>query len=1137
MPTGALFLISLTVLFLCFAGTAFAADYYVAPSGDDVNPGTSPTQAWKTLTPVNAKTFAPGDRLLFQAGSRYTGQLKPQGSGVTGHPIIIDQYGEGSKPRFDGAGQVMAAVLLYNVDYWEVNNLEVTNTIADPKPGRLNGVLVHLKDFGSAYHVVLRNLYVHDVSGCGGHGSESGDGIAWLNEGETTKSRFEGLLIEGCRLERIYLNGIWGWSRYWERGKWYPSYNVVIRNNVLEEIGMSGIVPVGCDGALVEHNRVVRPSRSGSGIGVWPWSCDNTVIQFNEVTGTDGAKDSQAFDSDWNCRNSVFQYNYSHDNKGGFILICTQGINAYNLGCQGTIVRYNISENDGGTATQIVCIAGPCKDTYIYNNTFYTGPDLKINLVEHWDWDGWASNTHFYNNVFYADGLLRFVFGESTNNVFNSNGWYGNFEKRPDDTNAITEDPKLTRPGQGGTIGDTHKLDTLTAYRLQASSPLIDKGRDLREVFGVNMGAHDFYGEAIPVGAGYDIGAHEYGTAAERPIRILPLGDSITQQDEPGYRYLLWKRLLDAGKAFDFVGSRGIPEGKKLSDWPQYKGRSFDADHDGHAGWRSSELLDGCSWEPDKGNLSQWLRLYTPDVVLLHIGTNDVFQGMSTDESVEQITKIIGVLQAANPKVTVYLAKIIPLCGAWADDFNQEVTDLNNRLDAVAAGQTTAESKVYIVDQHTGFDPEKDTDDDIHPNAVGAQKMADRWAEALLYDGTPQARGDTYRAVVNQPLEVEALAGVLTNDFALGHPMQAELFGQPVHGKFTLNPDGSFRYESKRGFAAVDSFSYQAKADGKVSAECRVRIDVIDNAPVASDDRFYLAQDTKFTVDTAAGVLCNDVVYRKHKKAVLLTPPTKGHLTFKKTGAFTYTPEQDFIGTDTFQYRVDDGVKKSGTATVNLLVGHSAPIAWWRLDEKEGVTAQDTASGKLDGTLTNMEANSWIEDGGLRALRFDGINDYVSLPPLNASTEAMTFTAWVKRDGVQPIFAGIVFSSEGNSLAGLGLGTGPAWSPNYELGYLWNRKYWNWHSGLVVPDGEWCLVALVVTPSQATLYLGYGDKVSSATKVGKHEPEKFTGGTRIGQNAEKDNRFFKGLIRDVRIYDRPLSAKEIGTLYESGKRP
>ena len=66
--------------------------------------------------------------------------------------------------------------------------------------------------------------------------------------------------------------------------------------------------------------------------GIWPWDCDNSIIQFNEVSGVKGTKDGQAFDSDYRCRNSLFQYNYSHDNEGGFMLICSPGTSS----CEGT---------------------------------------------------------------------------------------------------------------------------------------------------------------------------------------------------------------------------------------------------------------------------------------------------------------------------------------------------------------------------------------------------------------------------------------------------------------------------------------------------------------------------------------------------------------------------------------------------------------------------------------------------------------------------------------------------------------------------------------------------------------------------------------------------------------------------------
>ncbi len=65
----------------------------------------------------------------------------------------------------------------------------------------------------------------------------------------------------------------------------------------------------GCDGALVEHNTMRDCARlgkeAGAAAGIWPWSCDNTVIQFNEVSDHKAPWDAQGFDSDWNCRGTV----------------------------------------------------------------------------------------------------------------------------------------------------------------------------------------------------------------------------------------------------------------------------------------------------------------------------------------------------------------------------------------------------------------------------------------------------------------------------------------------------------------------------------------------------------------------------------------------------------------------------------------------------------------------------------------------------------------------------------------------------------------------------------------------------------------------------------------------------------------
>src|SRR5208282_3857067 len=84
--------------------TAAATDYYVnSQSGDDSQSGTSPKLAWKSLAPVNAHVFQPGDRLWFKAGTRYTGQLVPHGSGIltNGQAVMIQigKYGGRQLPR------------------------------------------------------------------------------------------------------------------------------------------------------------------------------------------------------------------------------------------------------------------------------------------------------------------------------------------------------------------------------------------------------------------------------------------------------------------------------------------------------------------------------------------------------------------------------------------------------------------------------------------------------------------------------------------------------------------------------------------------------------------------------------------------------------------------------------------------------------------------------------------------------------------------------------------------------------------------------------------------------------------------------------------------------------------------------
>jgi len=489
--------------------------YYVdSASGADDNSGTLPASPWKTLARVNTTVFHSGDIILFKSGSAWSGPLWPKGSGKDGQPIRVDKYGGESKPIINGAGEAEDAVLLKNQEFWEINNLEITNTGTGTAVRR--GVHVVAENSGDLHHIYLRNLTIHDVNGA--DSDKVNGGINYHCIGDSEPSRFVDLRIEDNHIYHVDRSGIFGWSTHWVRSKWYPSLGVIIRNNVLNDIGGDGIVPVATDGAVVEYNVVGKANQRSAGydVAIWAWSADNTVIQFNEAYGTRGQRDGEGFDSDWNSRNTVIQYNYSHDNDGGFLLICNEGgeNQAVSVGNTGTIVRYNISQNDHNRG---INIAGPVTDSQIYNNTIYVGKNEKVDLLLYSDWGGWASGTYLYNNIFYVDGSAQFSyaisraadgahrtvpgFGDSRNNVLDYNVYYGNV-KAADDPNASTANPLLESPGSAGA-----GRNTLAGYHLRSGSPAINSGKVVE-----HDGGRDFIGIAVPSCGGVDRGAVERGS-------------------------------------------------------------------------------------------------------------------------------------------------------------------------------------------------------------------------------------------------------------------------------------------------------------------------------------------------------------------------------------------------------------------------------------------------------------------------------------------------------------------------------------------------------------------------------------------------------------------------------------------------
>ncbi|MEU4219208.1 cellulose binding domain-containing protein [Actinoplanes sp. NPDC026623] len=197
-------------------------------------------------------------------------------------------------------------------------------------------------------------------------------------------------------------------------------------------------------------------------------------------------------------------------------------------------------------------------------------------------------------------------------------------------------------------------------------------------------------------------------------VRVMPLGDSIT--GSPGcWRALLWQRLQQAGQTqVDFVGT--LPA--------QGCGFAYDGENEGHGGFLATNVAD-------QNQLPGWLAATSPDVVMMHFGTNDVWNNRSPATILAAFTKLVGQMRASNPRMKILVAQILPMAPGNCAECGQRVIDLNAAIPAWAAATTTAASPVTVVDQWTGFNTATDTPDGVHPNDSGNQKICNRWYPAL----------------------------------------------------------------------------------------------------------------------------------------------------------------------------------------------------------------------------------------------------------------------------------------------------------------------------------------------------------------------------------------------------------------------
>jgi len=430
--------------------------YFDATQGRDDNQGTRPDKPFRSFAKLASLQINPGDSILLKSGTEFAGKLYFSGKGSASKPIVIGKYGGEKKPHLKGNGTSSAMLHVYNSEYIVIRDIEISNKSEKPLP-HLTGLLVELHNYGTAKAITIDNLFIHDVYGSllkgdGYNHEEAGAGQAMLlrnlqgGEKDSVSSNFDGLIVQNCKIKDCQRNGIMMWGN-WVRKFWNPNRHVVIRHNELDGVPGDGIVPVGCESPLVEYNvmkncpGVLPPTEACDGI--WPWSCDNAIVQYNIVSDHKSKVDGYGFDSDYNCTNSLFQYNLSYNNDGGFLLLCNSGgwPTDYSIGNKNTVVRYNVSINDGirnfvverakDYFSPIIHITGSTQNSRIEHNLFFI-PQKQFPLTDKRiicsdDWKGYADSTFFVNNYIFAEDLMQaFESTYSTHNFFEKNYFIGN---------------------------------------------------------------------------------------------------------------------------------------------------------------------------------------------------------------------------------------------------------------------------------------------------------------------------------------------------------------------------------------------------------------------------------------------------------------------------------------------------------------------------------------------------------------------------------------------------------------------------------------------------------------------------------------------------------------------------------------
>ncbi len=510
--------------------SSFAAEgtcYYVdSANGNDGSLGTSPLQAWKTVSNIKSTALNPGDKVLFCRGGEYEcDALTFNCCGTEDKPIVISSYGEGDKKPLLFTNKKSEVLVLIDCSYVTVSDFEITAHNG-------GGIWVDTIEKESD-GITLTNLKMHDMQNVNQNSRDT------LSRGAATARAC--IMVKGLPANSRYPvnnlkitdsemydtgNGIslWGsWND--EQDPWCDSEkeadpifneNALVENIYFHDMTAESIIVGICKNALVTNCRSINCCQDEGvdengqvkfcNASMWFWGSVYCTIDHCEISGQKNAGDGMAVDFDSYSHYCTYQYIYSHDNVR-FMNNC-----AMYDGQKGNSVHHCLSVNDNKNRIRFSMAAGEYGFSF-YNNTLVNCGDVCfMNLY----------NSKVYNNIFMpkfgcsvqsdAKELISY-----RGNVYRNNCYYNCPTPLVDLTSFNTV------PGFAG-----NDKDNPESFALSENSKLLGKGCDKYD----NI-AFDFFKNEIQQ---KNIGCYG-GTGVE---------NSTAKSSENFVEYI-FRTILDAG--------------------------------------------------------------------------------------------------------------------------------------------------------------------------------------------------------------------------------------------------------------------------------------------------------------------------------------------------------------------------------------------------------------------------------------------------------------------------------------------------------------------------------------------------------------------------------------------------------------